>query len=116
MNLLNKFFAFGFAGFVGLLLSLFVTLIAWNIQIESLGFHCTDDVGFATFFVDMDTHKEAGDTLSPGWTWDELEIARTVYMVAFFFIWFVSASLLARITLSVTKNRGHEMPPRPQHR
>ncbi len=69
------------------LFSLFVTLVPWNIQIEHRAFQCTDDVGFGSFFEDMDTHKGAGDTVSPSWTWEQLKVATAAYEMAFFAIW-----------------------------
>jgi hypothetical protein len=71
----------------GLLFSLIVTLVPWNIQIEHRAFQCTDDVGVGSFFEDMDTHRGAGDTVSPGWTWKKIKVAKTVYEMAFFTIW-----------------------------
>jgi len=47
----------------GLIISLLLTLAAWNIQIEHRAFHCTDDVGFGFFWENMDTHERANDFL-----------------------------------------------------
>lgn len=86
----------------GLFLASFVTLIPWNIQIEHRAFRCTDDMGFGTFFCDMYTHRGAGDTISPGWTWEELELVREAYETAFFAIWL---SLPTGYLLILRRNR-----------
>ena len=55
--------------------SLGFTMSSWGAHIEGKAFHCTDG-DFPFFWDDMDTHKGAGDTLSPGWTWEMLKIVR----------------------------------------
>ena len=84
---LKAIFIFGIVLIGGLLFSLSVTLVPWNIQIEHRAFQCTDDVGFGSFFEDMDIHRGAGDTVSLGWTWEKLKVAKTVYEIVFFVIW-----------------------------
>jgi hypothetical protein len=58
-----------FAGCVlgGAVFSFLVTTTAWGIQIEPRAFQCTDIGGWpiANYLTDMDTHKGAGDTISP---------------------------------------------------
>lgn len=76
----------------GLVLSLVVTWFAWQVLITDKAFHCTDD-NVSGFWLSIETHRGAGDTISPGWTWEKLERVRTEYEVAFFALWFVSSSV-----------------------
>jgi hypothetical protein len=73
------------------LLSLFLTVIAWHVQIEDKAFHCTDD-NLSGWICGIDTHREAGDTISPGWTWHKLELVRDAYEAAFVLIWLGTAA------------------------
>jgi len=75
----------------GLFISLLITLLVWNVQIEGRAFKCTDDVGFGCFWENLSNHEQAGDKLSSGWTWQKLRRARFVYATAFYLIWAVSA-------------------------
>ncbi len=78
--------------------SFVITAIPWNAQIEDQAVHCTD-IGFGFFFVDMYTHKAAGDTVSVGWTWEKLEAVRIAYEFTFFAIWFIISTILLLIFL-----------------
>lgn len=74
----------------GLIAALAVTMVAWGLLIENRAFHCTDDCGFGEFFLDIETHRQAGDTLFPAWSWTRLKIVRSLYLIAFFTIWSLS--------------------------
>ncbi|MDB6068298.1 MAG: hypothetical protein JWR26_4506 [Pedosphaera sp.] len=78
----------------GLVFSTVVTWTAWEMKIEGKAFHCTDaGLGVDEFWTDMRTHQAAGDTVSPGWTWEKLERTRIEYELAFFFIWALSSTV-----------------------
>lgn len=68
----------------GVLLASFVTMVAWNIQIEPRAFRCVDSVGFGEYWTEIGTHEGAGDHIAPGWTWENLELVRVLYIVTFF--------------------------------
>jgi hypothetical protein len=76
----------------GVALSTIVTMIAWGIRIEDSAFHCTD-IGFGSYWTDMDLHKSAGDTVSSGWTWKKLKAVRMQYIGAFYLLWAVSTAI-----------------------
>ena len=63
MKPISRFVLIVFSIVGGLLLSLFVTLVAWNVQIEHRAFQCTDDVGFGFFWHDMQAGWERGLSL-----------------------------------------------------
>jgi hypothetical protein len=88
-----------------LVVTLVATLVAWNLQIEHRAFQCTDNIGFGTFWEDMAMHERAGDTVSPGWSWDEIKHVEATYKRAFFLIWF--AGTLAGSVIIFWKRR-HE--------
>jgi hypothetical protein len=88
----------------GLAVSYLVTIVGWNV-VEHRALHCTDDIGFTFAAVDMDTHQEAGDSLLPGWTWEELKAARAMYQVVFLCLWFAIAAS-PRFTL--LRKNSHE--------
>jgi hypothetical protein len=76
----------------GLVLSTVATYAAWNIAIEPAAFRCVDDLGFLdSYWCNMDEHRAAGDTVSPGWTWEKLKVVRIVFIAAFYAIWAASA-------------------------
>ena len=78
-------------GFVGATL---LTLIGWRIQIEGRAFQCNDWVPLATFTTDMTGHRQAGDTLSPGWAWEDIERVGRVYQIVFWLLWVIVAGLV----------------------
>jgi len=86
MSLFSVFLLTGFALFL-------LMMVAWNIQIENRAFHCTDDIGFGIFLEDMDVHKQAGDTICPGWTWGKINALSTAYKIFFFSLWFSSSAV-----------------------
>src|ERR1017187_4961871 len=86
----------------GLVLSLAVTWFAWQGLITDKAFHCNDD-NISGFWVSIATHRGAGDTISPGWTWEKLERVRTGYEVAFLALWLVSGSVAFRAIVRVTE-------------
>jgi|SRR6185312_1394337 len=84
--------------FVGWIIATVATVGAWHIQIEPRAFQCWDSIGiFDTYWQNIDEHSQAGDKLSPGWTWDEIKSARQVYIWAFYGIW--GASLIGLQTV-----------------
>jgi len=72
--------------FQGFLLSFFLTMLAWNTQIEHRAFYCTDDIGFGFFWEDVNDHRGAGDVLAQGWTWKQLEVTRAIYITVFWLL------------------------------
>jgi hypothetical protein len=85
---------------LGFFVSLFVTVVAWNIQIEHRALHCTDDVGFGFFWEDLEAHEQARDTLSPSWTWEKLSATQKKYDIAFFSIWLIVVATYIMINLT----------------
>jgi hypothetical protein len=77
---------------IGLVLSYFITIVAWNLA-EHRMFHCTDDVGFAYIVENIDDHRLAGDALCAGWTWEAVKAAKLFYLVTFFGLWFAVAAM-----------------------
>jgi hypothetical protein len=88
MKLFAKIVTLILLSVLGGLLSLVVTWYVWQTQITEKAFHCTDD-NISGFWVSMDTHRAAGDTVFPGWTWEKLKTVRMIYETAFYFLWFV---------------------------
>jgi hypothetical protein len=88
--------AFGAAVFSAL-----VTITAWDIQIEPRAFQCNHNCGwpFDNYWTSMTDHKAAGDAISAGWAWDELEAVREMYIRAFFLLWIVSTLIPFRLSL-----------------
>lgn len=105
MKRFPNFWLFVGSTLVGLALSYFVTIVAWNLLIEHRAFHCTDDMGFALVAQDIDDHRLAGDTLSPGWTWEKIKAARAIYQAAFLALWF---ALAAMPRWTILRNDSHE--------
>lgn len=72
----------------GLLASTLLVWLGWLIQIEGRAFQCTDSGWpMAWFSTDMTLHRQAGDTLSRGWTWEEVERVGRIYRAAFVILW-----------------------------
>jgi hypothetical protein len=98
--------------FVSLLASIFITWILWQLQITEKAFHCTDD-NLSGFWVSMDTHQGAGDTVMAGWTWEELKVVRMIYEVTFFTFWIGGGMLafwiLQRLFKSGPPNKAHAL-------
>ncbi len=100
MGALRMFGIFVTCALFGAIASTVITVSAWNVTVESKGFQCTDSMGpLSTYWGDMDTHARWGDTLSPGWTWEKLKVARTICIIAFFSLWAVSTAMLFRIAV-----------------
>jgi hypothetical protein len=70
-----------------------ITMVGWGARIEDKAFHCWD-IGFGSYWTDIDSHARAGDTISSGWTWKQLESVRLHYIEAFWLLWAVIASIL----------------------
>jgi hypothetical protein len=70
-----------------------VTMITWAICIEDKAFHCWD-IGFGSYWTDIHSHANAGDTLLPGWTWEQLQVVRFHYLVAFWLVWPLISGIL----------------------
>src|SRR5450631_4037457 len=68
--------------------SLAITMDSWGAHIEGKAFHCTEE-GFDMYWTDIDSHRGAGDTLAPGWTWEKLKVVRLHYIEVFWLIWAV---------------------------
>ena len=64
----------------------FVTMVTWSACIEGRAFQCWD-IGFGSFWQDIDDHFRSGDTISPGWTWERLKAVRFHYLEAFWLLW-----------------------------
>jgi hypothetical protein len=96
-------FVFGLiAALGGLLFSTVITWAVWDSQIEGRAFQCNDGPGPGAFWVNMDTHRGAGDTISPGWTWEKLKAVQIDYEIAFYSLWALTSigSFLAVLEIS----------------
>jgi hypothetical protein len=80
---------------LGLVVSFVIFTVAWNIHIEHRAYKCTDDVGFGFFCENMNTHKGAGDTPLPGWTWGKIKAVQASYEAGFVILWFAIAAVPA---------------------
>jgi hypothetical protein len=101
--------AFGLiAVFGGLVFSTIITLAVWNIQIEGRAFQCNDGPGLGAFWADVDTHRGAGDTISPGWTWEKLKIVRIDYEIAFYSLWSLTSIGAFLAVLQISKRVARE--------
>ena len=78
---------------LGAVISGIVTMFTWGVRIEDRAFHC-GDIGFGSYWTDIDLHKIAGDTISSGWTWEQLKTVRLHYIEAFWLLWAVMAFIL----------------------
>ena len=78
-----------FSGSVGLSLvvSLVLTWFVWEAMIYDRAFHCNDDGLSIAFWTSADTHKAAGDTIAPGWTWDNVRTVNGIFKIAFYTLW-----------------------------
>lgn len=96
---------FAMWAFGGAVFSSLVTITVWDIQIEPRAFQCNDSCGwpFANYWTGMADHKAAGDAISAGWTWDELEAVREIYIAAFFLLWIVSTLIPFRLSMRIIR-------------
>jgi hypothetical protein len=78
---------------LGAVISGIVTIVIWDVCIEDRAFHCYD-IGFGSYWTDIDLHKSAGDTIFSGWTWEQLKTVRLHYIGTFWLLWAVMASIL----------------------
>ena len=83
MKLITKVLPFVVSTMAGFMVSFPIFMLLWNIQIEHRAYRCTDDVGFGFFCESMDTHRGAGDTVLPGWTWQKIEVTQALYEAGF---------------------------------
>ena len=98
MKTLTKLMLFAACAFGGAALATVITVGAWQVQIEPRAFQCWDDVGiFDTYWESIDGHRNAGDKISPGWTWDEIKTIRYIYIGAFALIWAGSSLIPFRL-------------------
>ena len=94
---------------VGLLLALFLTWLGWITQIEGKAFQCTDDTyPFVWFGENLEVHRQAGDVLGAGWTWEKIKAVQHLYVDAFYFIWLLGGVLTY---LLMRKSEGSELTP-----
>ena len=75
--------------------------------VSDRAFHCNDD-NVSGFWVSIQTHRGAGDTISQGWTWEKLERVRTGYEFAFFALWFLSSFIAFRAIVRATEKGVNE--------
>lgn len=77
-------------------LALIVTSLAWQWQILGRAYECSDSLGgLTTFETDMSGHRNAGDRLMNGWTWERIEKTGRFYRGAFFLLWAAGACSLS---------------------
>jgi hypothetical protein len=101
---------FVIVAFAGAVVSTVVTMIAWNIQIEPRLFQCIDSMGlFDNYWTDMGIHQSAGDTISPGWTWGQLEGIRMIYVTVFWLMWIGSVFFFYKVILPLVRRAGDSL-------
>jgi hypothetical protein len=88
---------------LGAVISGIVTMVIWAVCIEDKAFHCYD-IGFGSYWTDIDLHKNAGDAIFSGWTWEQLKIVRLHYIEAFCLLWVAMASILFWIIRKLRPN------------
>ena len=80
---------------VGCGLALFLTWLGWTTQIEGRAFRCNDDTyPFVWFHENLEVHRQAGDVLGAGWTWERIQAVQHLYVDAFYFIWLLGGVLI----------------------
>ena len=94
----------------GAVVSGIVTMISWGVRIEDRAFHCWD-IGFGSYWTDIDLHKSAGDTISSGWTWERIKTVRLHYIEAFWLLWTAISFILFWIIHKLRPNHSPEPTP-----
>lgn len=93
MKSLRLIMALAAATLLAAVVSSIATMHSWGARIEDKAFHCWD-IGFGSYWTDMDSHASFGDAISAGWTWEKLETVRLHYIEAFWLLWAAIASFL----------------------
>jgi hypothetical protein len=82
----------------GLLIATAAVWLGWLVQIEGRAFQCNDILWLIAWpSPDLSQHRQAGVTLSPGWTWETIERVGRAYQVAFFFLWVGGTALISAV-------------------
>jgi hypothetical protein len=90
MSTKTRILVLAISTFAGLVVSLGVTMTAWS-HFEDRAFHCTDRM--SVFFWDsIETHRGAGDTVLPGWTWAQIKSTQKKYEIGFGALWVLIAA------------------------
>ena len=63
------------------------TWFVWEVMIGDRAFRCNDGGLSIAFWTSADTHKSAGDTIVPGWTWDKVRTVNGIFKLAFYALW-----------------------------
>jgi hypothetical protein len=72
----------------------FLAWLGWSKQIEGRAFRCNDDTyPFVWFRTHLETHRRAGDTLCPGWTWERIRSVQRLYEAAYYPLCLFAATL-----------------------
>ena len=104
---MKQIFLFAGAIIIGFALAYLITWLGWTIQIKDRAFHCNDGLPFTNYQTSMSSHRDAGDILSPRWTWDAIERIGRFYRFTFYLIWlFSSAALTYRWTSNKRAEQG----------
>jgi hypothetical protein len=83
-----------------LVVAAIVVWLGWLVQIEGRAFQCNDSTGPVAWpSGDMSLHRQAGDTMSPGWTWEKIEWVGRSYQTAFFLLWTGGTLLISAIAI-----------------
>ena len=79
---------------VGWVLALFLTWLGWTAQIEGRAFQCNDNsYPFVWFNESLEVHRQAGDVLGAGWTWERIQAVQHLYVGAFYIVWLLGGVL-----------------------
>lgn len=79
---------------LSLFASLVITWLTWECLVPGRAFQCRDDGFDSGFWVSAETHRSAGDSILPGWTWENVQRVNGDYKLAFVAIW-LSASFVS---------------------
>ena len=93
-----------------LVLSLFITWFAWEIQIDGTAFRCNDDGLSIAFWQSANTHEAAGDKIMPGWTWQKVSFVNGIYELCFFALWIGGSIAAFRAIGSIMEDYTIESP------
>lgn len=86
---------------LSLVASLVITWLAWECVVPGRAFQCRDDGFDIGFWMCAETHRSAGDTILPGWTWEKVQRVNGEYGLAFVVIWLVSSFVSFRFARSM---------------
>jgi hypothetical protein len=104
MNTKSRILVFATSAAFGFAVSLGVTMAAW-VPFEDRAFHCTDKMG-GIFWGSVSAHQAAGDTVSAGWSWNQVRAVQACYEAGFIALWLA----IAAAPLLALRKESHAQP------